>query len=185
MHIIRKVEKVGIDPQSFMVRDFSNRLLNLLCCQACLSLFSFIMPAITVFYCTTYWPFKIFIVFDLKGEAIEGKRDREVFHQLVHSINGHNVQNWADPNPGARSFFQVSQVVAHVQGECTKLHSPLFSHTLSWMESDTARTLTREGGLFLITSSISILLYEMFYSDRNGAYLVWVSGIFKLACMYF
>lgn len=44
----------------------------------------------------------------MKFRVTHTETDREVFDLLVHSLNDHNYQVWARPQPGANSFFQVS-----------------------------------------------------------------------------
>lgn len=64
-----------------------------------------------------------------------------MFPWLVHSLNGHNGQNWAGLKPRTRSFFQVSQIGAGVQAWGLPLLLSLpGTVTESWIEIRAIRT---------------------------------------------
>lgn len=48
----------------------------------------------------------LFIYFHLLGSR-ETKRGRESVHQHIHSLNVHNRQEWARPNPGAEARLSI------------------------------------------------------------------------------
>ena len=57
-----------------------------------------------------------FLSLSEKSSETQRGRDREVFHVLVQSPNGHSVLQWAHRRPGAESSYQVSRVGAGFQG---------------------------------------------------------------------
>ena len=66
----------------------------------------------------------------------EREKEKEVFHLMVHSPVGHNIWSWANPKPGARSFFWVSHAGAGAQGlGPSSTAFPGHSRELDWKRS--------------------------------------------------
>lgn len=70
-------------------------------------------------------------LFERQGYREE--REKEVFHPLVRSPDGHNSWSWADQKPGA-SFFRVSHKSA---GDQARGPSAGSSQDLNWCPVDT------------------------------------------------
>lgn len=70
----------------------------------------------------------------LKVWVTEIKRQREIFHSLVHSPDGHISQDWASPKPRARSFPGICHMDAKSPNSLS-ISSVVFSKTLarSWI----------------------------------------------------
>lgn len=75
-------------------------------------------PCVTSMY--YFYLFKSFVLlffFFWKAMLQRGqvKEELNIFHMLVHSLNGHNEKGWANPKPGTRSFIQASHMGAEAQ----------------------------------------------------------------------
>lgn len=83
------------------------------------------------------------IIIYLRGSILDREkrqRERELFHHLVHSPNGHNGQSWANPKPGA----SISSGFPWVQGPKHLSHLHCFYRPLSgsWIRSRATGTST-------------------------------------------